>query len=475
MQGMLAASHGRQMDYFPIFLKLNDKPCLVVGGGEVALRKVRLLTAAGGVVTVVAPELVPELTELARQGGVRHQAGRFEDGVLDTAPYFLAVAATDDNEVNRSVSAAAEARNIPVNVVDDPGLSSYITPSIIDRSPLVIAVSTGGAAPVLARLIRARLESMIPAGFGRLAALATRFRERVKDRFANVEQRRTFWESVLEGPVAEAVMAGNEVQAERAMEQRLAEPDKPSGAVYLVGAGPGNPDLLTFRALRLMQQADVVLYDNLVAAPLLELVRRDAERVFVGKARANHALPQEEINQLMVRLALQGKRVLRLKGGDPFTFGRGGEEIEELASHGIPFEVVPGITSACGASAYAGIPLTHRDYAQSVVFVTGHKKDDTIDLDWPALTRDNQTVVVYMGLANARALCAAFIAHGKRADTPAAVVHAATTLRQRTLTGTLLTLPDQIEQAGVQSPALIIVGEVVRLADRLAWFRQAES
>jgi uroporphyrin-III C-methyltransferase/precorrin-2 dehydrogenase/sirohydrochlorin ferrochelatase len=463
------------MDYFPIFLKLNDKPCLVVGGGEVALRKVRLLTAAGAAVTVVAPELVPELADLVRQGTVLHQAARFEEGALDAAPYFLVVAATDDNEVNRRVSAAAEARNTPVNVVDDPEHSSYITPSIIDRSPLVIAVSTGGAAPVLARLIRARLESMIPAGFGRLAALATRFRDRVKDRFANVEERRTFWESVLEGPVAEAAMAGNEAQAEHGMEQRLAEPDKPSGAVYLVGAGPGNPDLLTFRALRLMQQADVVLYDNLVAAPLLELVRRDAERIFVGKARANHALPQEEINQLMVRLAQQGKRVLRLKGGDPFTFGRGGEEIEELASQGIPFEVVPGITSACGASAYAGIPLTHRDYAQSVVFVTGHKKDDTIDLDWPALTRDNQTVVVYMGLANARALCAAFIAHGKRPDTPAAVVHAATTLRQRTLTGTLQTLPDQIEAAGVQSPALIIVGEVVQLADRLAWFRQAQS
>lgn len=457
------------MDYFPIFLKLKQRPCLVVGGGEVALRKVRLLLSAGAQVTVVAPVLVPELAQLAQAGRVQYRPEVFEK--TQVCNHVLVIAATDDRAVNHAVFEAGEALNVPVNVVDDPEHSSYITPSIIDRSPMVIAVSTGGAAPVLARLIRARLESLIPARFGRLAGFATRFRDQVKARFGEVEARRNFWESVLEGPLADAVMAGNEAHAEREMEKRLAEPDVPSGAVYLVGAGPGNPDLLTFRALRLMQQADVVLYDKLVAPELLELVRRDAERIFVGKERANHALAQEEINQLMVRLAKEGKRVLRLKGGDPFTFGRGGEEIEELAQHGIPFEVVPGITSASGAAAYAGIPLTHRDYAQSVVFVTGHKKDGSIDLDWPALTREEQTVVVYMGLANARELCAAFIAHGKRADTPAAVVASATTLRQRTLTGTLASLPDVIEAAGVKSPALIIVGEVVQLAERLSWFQ----
>jgi uroporphyrin-III C-methyltransferase/precorrin-2 dehydrogenase/sirohydrochlorin ferrochelatase len=271
-------------------------------------------------------------------------------------------------------------------------------------------------------------------------------------------------------------MNGDERAAEADLLQRLAAGDStPSGAVYLVGAGPGNPDLLTFRALRLMQQADVVLYDNLVAPELMELVRRDAERIFVGKQRANHTMPQEEINTLLVRLAQEGKRVLRLKGGDPFTFGRGGEEIELLAEHRIPFEVVPGITSASGAAAYAGIPLTHRDHAQAVVFVTGHKKDGSIQLDWPALTRPDQTVVVYMGLAMAAEICDAFIAHGKAATTPAAVVHRATTAQQRTVVGTLASLPAKIAQSGIASPALIIVGDVVALSSRLGWFRSVEE
>jgi len=318
------------MDYFPIFLKLQDAPCLVVGGGDVALRKIRLLKAAGARVTVVAPELTAELGEMAQQGALHWEPGYFAPGQV--AGMRLVVAATDQRPVNQQVSAAAQAHNIPVNVVDDPELSTYITPAIIDRSPLVIAVSSGGAVPVLARLVRARLESIIPAGFGLLAAFSARFRDKVKARFGDVEARRAFWESVLEGPLAEAVMNGREEAACLEMEKRLASStDTPSGAVYLVGAGPGNPDLLTFRALRLMQQADVVLHDNLVAPELLELVRRDAERIYVGKARANHSLPQEDINLLMVRLASEGKRVLRLKGGDPFTFGRGGEEIETLA------------------------------------------------------------------------------------------------------------------------------------------------
>lgn len=462
------------MDYFPIFLKLQDQPCLIVGGGEVALRKARLLLAAGARVRVVAPELAPELAELSAQGRLAHLAGEFAAEQL--AGQRLAIAATDRREINRQVSEAAQALGIPVNVVDDPELSSYITPAIVDRSPLVIAVSSGGGVPVLARLLRARLESMIPAGFGQLARFASGFRERVKARFADVNQRRAFWEAVLEGPLAEAVMNGDDAGATREMERRLAAGDAaPAGAVYLVGAGPGNPDLLTFRALRLMQQADVVLYDKLVAPELLELARRDAERVYVGKARANHALPQQDINLLMVRLAQEGKRVLRLKGGDPFTFGRGGEEIDTLAAHGIAFEVVPGITSASGAAAYAGIPLTHRDYAQSVTFVTGHRQDGSIQLDWPALTRPAQTVVVYMGVSTAAELCQAFIGHGKPASTPAAVVEWATTARQRTLTGTLATLPGLIEEYRVASPALIIVGEVVELADKLAWYRRMEN
>lgn len=463
------------MDYFPIFLKLQGASCLLVGGGEVALRKARLLMSAGAELTVAAPELVPELAEMARRGQLEHLCSCFEP--IQVQGRRLVVAATDQREVNRQVSTACQALNIPVNVVDDPELSSYITPAIVDRSPLVIAVSTGGGVPVLARLIRGRLESLIPSGFGRLARFAAGFRDRVKAGIPDVERRRAFWESVLEGPLAEAVINGDEATAEQAMARRLedAGAQAPRGAVYLVGAGPGNPDLLTFRALRLMQQADVVLHDNLVAPELLELVRRDAERIYVGKARANHALPQGDINLLMVELAQQGKRVLRLKGGDPFTFGRGGEEIETLAAHGIAFEVVPGVTSASGAAAYAGIPLTHRDHAQSVTFVTGHKQDGSIHLDWPALTRPAQTVVVYMGVSTAQELCRAFIEHGKPETTPAAAVEWATTERQRTVTGTLENLPELMSRHNIASPALIIVGEVVGLADKLGWFRRIEN
>ncbi|MGY8626569.1 siroheme synthase CysG [Chromobacterium violaceum] len=456
------------MEFFPIFLKLRHQRCLLVGGGEVALRKARLLLAAGASLQVVAPELAPELADLAERGELEHLPGRYAPALLDGMR--LAVAATDDAEVNRAVAADAEARGILVNVVDDAEASRYISPAIIDRSPLMVAVASGGSVPVLARSIRARLESLIPAGYGRLARFGSSFRDAVKARFPDVDARRRFWETVLEGPLADAVMNGDEAAARAEMEKRIA-----AGAVYLVGAGPGNPDLLTFRALRLMQQADVVLYDKLVAPELLELVRRDAERVYVGKARANHALPQDDINQLLVDLARQGKRVLRLKGGDPFTFGRGGEEIATLAEHGIAFEVVPGITSASGAAAYAGIPLTHRDYAQSVTFVTGHKQDGSIDLDWQALTRPQQTVVVYMGVSTAAELCQAFVDNGRAASTPAAAVEWATTERQRTVCGTLAALPGLMASHGIASPALIIVGEVVELADKLSWYRRSEN
>ncbi|OQS30663.1 siroheme synthase CysG [Chromobacterium violaceum] len=462
------------MEFFPIFLKLRHQRCLLVGGGEVALRKARLLLAAGASLQVVAPELAPELADLVERGELEHLPGRYAPALLDGMR--LAVAATDDAEVNRAVAADAEARGILVNVVDDAEASRYISPAIIDRSPLMVAVASGGSVPVLARSIRARLESLIPAGYGRLARFGSSFRDAVKARFPDVDARRRFWETVLEGPLADAVMNGDEAVARAEMERRIAAggADR-AGAVYLVGAGPGNPDLLTFRALRLMQQADVVLYDKLVAPELLELVRRDAERVYVGKARANHALPQDDINQLLVDLARQGKRVLRLKGGDPFTFGRGGEEIATLAEHGIAFEVVPGITSASGAAAYAGIPLTHRDYAQSVTFVTGHKQDGSIDLDWQALTRPQQTVVVYMGVSTAAELCQAFVDNGRAASTPAAAVEWATTERQRTVCGTLAALPGLMASHGIASPALIIVGEVVELADKLSWYRRSEN
>jgi uroporphyrin-III C-methyltransferase/precorrin-2 dehydrogenase/sirohydrochlorin ferrochelatase len=329
---------------------------------------------------------------------------------------------------------------------------------------------------VLARLLRARLESLIPAGYGRLAALAGEFRERVKARLKPSERRR-FWERVLQGPIAELVFSGRDAQAREALQATLADTRLTlgGGEVSLIGAGPGDPDLLTFRALRLMQQADVVVYDRLVSQPVLDLVRLEAERIYAGKERASHALPQEDINHLLVRLAKEGKRVVRLKGGDPFIFGRGGEEIETLAAEGIAFQVVPGITAAAGCASYAGIPLTHRDYAQSVVFVTGHMQDGSMDLNWRALAQPRQTIVFYMGLLGVEVLCRSLAAHGLPAGTPAALIQAGTTPRQRVLTGTLETLPGIVRRSEVKAPTLIIIGEVVRLREKLKWFEARET
>jgi uroporphyrin-III C-methyltransferase/precorrin-2 dehydrogenase/sirohydrochlorin ferrochelatase len=458
------------MDYLPIFLKLQGQRTAVIGGGDVAARKAGLLLEAGAQVVVTAPALGEELRLLAGSGRIEHRAEPFSPAALDDV--VLVIAATDDRLVNTEVSQLARARRMPVNVVDDPELCTFILPAIVDRSPVLIASSTGGASPVLARLLRARLESLIPASYGELAKLAQRFRERVKAALP-ASQRRRFWERVLSGPIAELVFSGRLVQAEQALARTLDETaaQQPApGEVYLVGAGPGNPDLLTFAALRLMQQADVVLHDKLVSPSILELCRRDAERVYVGKERAHHTMRQEEINALMVRLAKQGKRVLRLKGGDPYVFGRGGEEIESLSASGVRFQVVPGITAACGVGAYAGIPLTHRDYAQSCILVTGHLKDGTMDLDWHGLVRPRQTLVIYMGLMGLEALSQQLIAHGLSADTPAAVVQQATLPEQRVVTATLGTLATAAQRAQLRPPTLVIVGEVVRLRDKLDWF-----
>ncbi|HYG12515.1 MAG TPA: siroheme synthase CysG, partial [Methylophilaceae bacterium] len=363
-----------------------------------------------------------------------------------------------------------------VNVVDAPALCTFTMPAIVDRSLVVIAISSGGAAPVLARLIRAKIETMIPATYGRLATLAASFRDQVKARFATMQARRIFWEEVFQGPIAEQVLSGQEAAAHTAMNEALAgEGGINRGEVYLVGGGPGDPDLLTFRALRLMQQADVCVYDKLVSKGVLELVRRDAEMIYVGKARDRHTLPQEEINELLARLAKAGKRVLRLKGGDPFIFGRGGEEIETLMENGVPFQVVPGITAASGVSSYAGIPLTHRDHAQSCIFTTGHLKDGSVDLDWPALVRPRQTVVIYMGLVGLAEICQKLIAHGLAADTPVAVVQQGTTARQRVVAGTLADLAARVAAAEMKPPCLIIVGSVVTLREKLAWFEPGHA
>ncbi len=381
----------------------------------------------------------------------------------------LVIAATDDRLLNRAVAAAADAAQVPVNVVDDAEHSSFITPSIVDRAPLQVAISTGGTSPVLARRLRERVEAWLPAGYGQLAGFLHRQRPRVAVA-GDIRQRRALWERFLDSPGAEAALRGDDAAAEAELE-RLLSGQPVRGEVYLVGAGPGDPDLLTFRALRLMQQADVVLYDRLLPQAILDLVRRDAERIFVGKRRNQHTVPQDEINAELVRLAKEGKRVLRLKGGDPFVFGRGAEEAETLAAAGIPFQVVPGITAASGCAAYAGIPLTHRDYAQSCVFVTGHpRQDGQLQLNWNQLAQRGQTVVIYMGLHTLPQLCQQFIAHGLPADWPAALVEEGTSPRQRVITGTLGDLPGKVEQAGVQGASLVIVGEVVRLRSKLGWY-----
>jgi uroporphyrin-III C-methyltransferase/precorrin-2 dehydrogenase/sirohydrochlorin ferrochelatase len=456
--------------YFPIFLRLRGNRILLVGGGEVAARKARLLLRAGPQLEVAARRLNQEMQALADAGRIRLVAEEFAPALLEGCR--LAIAATDDAASNLAVAEAAEAAGIPVNVVDDAAHSSFITPALVDRAPLLVAISSAAASPVLVRRLRERIETWLPAGYGRLATFLQHQRRRLAAAHgpAHGSQRRALWESFLDGPGAEAAMRGEDAAAEHELERLLAGAPA-RGEVYLVGAGPGDPDLLTFRALRLMQQADVVLYDRLLPAAILELVRRDAERIFVGKRRNQHTVPQDEINAELVRLAREGRRVLRLKGGDPFVFGRGGEEIETLAAAGIPFQVVPGITAASGCAAYAGIPLTHRDYAQSCVFVTGHSRGDgSLKLDWDQLSQPGQTVVVYMGLQSLPQLCAQFIAHGLPADWPAALVEEGTSPKQRVIAATLGDLPQRVEQAGVKGASLIIVGEVVRLRERLQWF-----
>lgn len=459
------------MNFLPIFVRIKGRPCLVVGGGDVAARKVSLLLSAGAKVRVVAPTLCPALLRAAAESTIEHLPRAFDENDLHGCA--LIVSATDDHKLNQDVSALAQQRNIPVNVVDNPRLCSFIVPSIVDRSPIVVAVSSGGASPVLARLLRARLESLVPASYGRLATLVEGFRNQVKARLKHSWERRRFWESVLQGPVAELLFSGKEAKARAALENMvnkssISNLDK--GEVYLVGAGPGDPDLLSFRALRLMQQSDVVLYDRLVAKEILDLVRREAERIYVGKQRAYHSMRQDEINRIMVTLAKQGKRVLRLKGGDPFIFGRGGEEIDTLAAEGIPFQIVPGITAASGCAAYAGIPLTHRDYAQSCVFVAAHLQGGAMDLNWTVLAHPQQTLVCYMGLSGIDVLCRELIAHGVSKDMPAALVEQGTTQHQRVFAGVLSTLPDIVRNANVHAPTLIIIGEVVRLHNKLSWF-----
>lgn len=457
------------MEFLPLYFKLQHQPCLIIGGGSIALRKAGMLNQAGAQIHIVAREVLPELEALVLASGGDVRIGEYR--VEDLENKTLVIAATDDRPLNKTVSEQARTRQIPVNVVDDPPLCSFILPAIIDRSPIVVAVSSGGQSPVLARRLRSKFETLVPAAYGELAELVGGFRDKVKARFSDIDDRRLFWEEVIDGPVAELVFAGKPDAAAVMLNEQLQASEPTScGEVYLVGAGPGDPDLLTFKALRLMQKADVVLYDRLVSSEIVDMTRRDAEKIYVGKARSDHAMPQQDINQLLVDYALQGKIVLRLKGGDPFIFGRGGEEIELLAEHKIPFQVVPGITAASGCASYAGIPLTHRDHAQSVRFVTGHLKNSTTDLPWEELVHEQQTLVFYMGLVGLPMICEKLIAHGSSPETPIALIQQGTTKTQKVLTATLATMPGVLQGEEVKAPTLIIVGQVVKLREKLAWF-----
>lgn len=456
------------MDLLPITLKLSRQRCLIVGGGNIAWRKAQLLADADACIDVLAPVIEPQLQALVEKTKGQYLPAAYSQQ-LELNHYRLVIAATNDAMVNAQVFADCEAQNILVNSVDDPPHCRFMMPAIIDRSPLIISIATGGASPVLARQLRTQIESILPARLGDLVAFSGQWRPAVKEKIANPDQRRVFWEKLYTSPVAEQVLAGNIKQASVAMPEFMESWQDPHGEVYLIGAGPGDPDLLTFKALRLMQQADVIVYDRLVSEPILNLCRRDADRIYVGKARSNHAVPQEGINALLVRLAQEGKRVCRLKGGDPFIFGRGGEEIEELFAAKVKFQVVPGITAASGCSAYAGIPLTHRDYAQSVRFLTGHLKEGSPELPWNELVYENQTLVLYMGLVGLEKICQQLIVHGQRPEMPVALVSKGTTPEQTVVVGTLADIASKVEGSGIAAPTLTIIGEVVKLRDKLQW------
>lgn len=455
------------MEYLPIFAEVKERPVLVIGGGEIAARKITFLLRAEAKVQIVADALIPELAGKVEREEIQWRANVFEEQQLDDV--FLVIAATEDDELNQRVYAAANARYRLVNVVDNQALCSFVFPSIVDRSPLMVAISSSGKAPVLSRILREKIEALLPTNLGRLAETASYWRHHIKTHLKTTAERRRFWERVFTGRFASLMLAGNKAEAEKALEDELRQPEKRLGEIILVGAGPGDAGLLTLRGLQAIQQADVVFYDNLVTPQVLELVRRDAETICVGKSASGVSVPQQEINRLLLDAAKEGKTVIRLKGGDPFIFGRGGEELQAAAEAGIPFQVVPGVTAAAGATAYAGIPLTHRDYAQSATFITGHFGAQDSPLDWARLAQSGQTLAIYMGSLKAAEISAQLIANGRDGATPVAVISRGTRADQQTRTGTLQQLEHLAKDAPM--PALLVVGEVVQLHQQLAWFQ----
>jgi uroporphyrin-III C-methyltransferase/precorrin-2 dehydrogenase/sirohydrochlorin ferrochelatase len=464
------------MNYFPVFFDLTKQRVLVVGGGEVALRKVALLERTGAAISMVAPEVLPELVERAGAGKISLSVREFAPDDLIGAR--LVIVATSRRAVNRWIATLSEARGIPVNVVDDREASRFIVPAIIDRDPVLVAISTGGTSPVLARRLRERLEAAIPKRIGELALWLRALRHTARRRLRDSNARRRFFENVVDGPAARRFIDGDARGAQSIAQRLLATTStapRAAGEVTLVGAGPGDPELLTLKGLRALQDADVILYDRLVPEAVLDMARRDAARICVGKAAGNIGSTQEEINDLLIEHALEGKRVVRLKGGDPFIFGRGGEELEALSKARISFSVIPGVTAAAGCAAYAGIPLTHRDHAHSVTFVTGHADKDGREPDWRALAKPGVTAVFYMGLARVEHISAKLIEHGAPISLPAAVIAQGTLQNQRVVTGTLATIADAAAHAALESPALLVVGEVAALHDSLSWFAAAEA
>lgn len=464
----------KHIQNYPIFADLTEQRVLIYGGGELAVGKLRRLLSTAAHIVVIAPTISQAMLGLCRSHEI--QVAQREFVLNDLAGVALVFAANESPLDNEQIAKVAHQASVLVNVANNPEASSFLVPSLIDRSPLLVAVSSGGSSPLLARLVASRIEAFLPVNYGALGGLYNRYREKIVSLLPDWKQRRDFWRQALNGRVAELILQGHSQKADQAI-QELLELDNNcnDGEVYLVGAGPGDPDLLSFRALRLMQQCDVVLYDRLVSKEILSLVNRDAEQVYVGKRRDHHSVPQQSINQRLAALAKQGKRVLRLKGGDPFIFGRGGEEIETLAEEGVDFQVVPGITAASGCASYAGIPLTHRDHAQVCLFVTGHLRDGTVDLDWQALVRPQQTVVIYMGLVGLPHICEQLQIHGLPPDHPIAIIAEGTRRSQHVISATLSDLPARVNASQIKPPTLIIVGHVVRLREKLAWYEDTNS
>ncbi|KPD04515.1 siroheme synthase CysG [Moellerella wisconsensis] len=458
------------MDYLPLFVELKNRPVLLVGGGDIAARKASLLLRAGAELTVVSPTLCSELQQCYSQQKLIWVAKEYYPQLLDNV--FLVIAATNSDKLNERIFQDANQRQKLVNVVDDQPRCSFIFPSIIDRSPVVVAISSAGKAPVLVRLLREKLEALLPSSLGKMATIAGRWRNKVKHNLHTMTERRRFWEKSFNGRFASLVANGKIIEAESQLELQLKQQDS-AGELTLVGAGPGDPGLLTLKGLQVLQNADVVLYDYLVSDEILDLVRRDADKICVGKRAGLHSVSQEQTNLLIVQLAQQGKKVVRLKGGDPFIFGRGGEELQVAAEANIPFQVVPGITAAIGATAYAGIPLTHREYSQSVTFITGHCRENGADLDWPALAKGHQTLAIYMGTVKSAFISQQLIKYGRDAQTPVAVIGCGTRHNQQVITGTLGELESLAQQA--PTPALLVIGEVTALHHQIGWFGQSAT